>query len=130
MRTDVCTVSELMRPMMGRPNIDNAEGLCCWCGRPATDRHHIVKRSAGKLVKNGREVPKPTARLCGFGNASGCHGKAHAGRLHFRWVDHQETPIEIFRNGSYPGRGHWEALETSEPCKYQQALEMEGWRRI
>lgn len=126
-RQDVCTVSELMKPMMGRPNIDNAEGLCCWCGRPASDKHHIVKRSAGKLVKNGREVPKPTVRLCGMGNASGCHGKAHAGRLHFRWVDFDP---DVFREGVFVGRGHWEALETSEPCKYQEALSMEGWRRI
>lgn len=124
---DCCTVNELYKPLMGKPNIDNAYGACCWCGRPATDRHHIVKRSAGKLVIRGRELSKPTVRLCGMGNASGCHGKAHEGRLHFRWVEpakNRFTKVEFF------GEGHWEALETAEPMKYQEALEMEGWRRI
>ena len=109
---DCCTVSELMRPMMGKPNIDNEDGLCCWCGKPATDKHHIVKRSAGKLVIQGREVKKPTVRLCGMGNTGGCHGLAHAGLLHFRWVENR-----------------WEGIETSQPMKYQQALTQTEWRQ-
>ena len=125
---DCCTVSELMRPMMGKPDIDNAWGFCCVCGRPATDRHHIVKRSAGKLVVNGREVKKPTVRLCGMGNASGCHGLAHQGMLHFRWV---EREANTFNDGGFVvGEGHWEHLVTSEPTKYQDALRMRGWRRF
>ena len=116
-RKDCCTIAAMWMPLMGKPDIDRPDGCCCWCGRPATDRHHIVKRSAGKLVRSGREVPKPTVRLCGMGNASGCHGKAHAGRLHFR------------RAGD-GGAEHWEGIETSEPMKYQEALELEGWRRL
>ena len=126
-RKDCCTIAAMWLPLMGKPNIDNVDGLCCWCGRPATDKHHIVKRSAGKLVKKGREVPKPTVRLCGMGNASGCHGKAHAGRLHFRWV---ESEADVWREGSAKGKGHWEGLETSEPMKYQEALAQDGWRRV
>lgn len=128
MMKDCCTVSELMRPMMGRPDIDNAWGVCCVCGSPAQDRHHIVKRSAGKLVVNGREVKKPTVRLCGMGNASGCHGLAHQGRLHFRWV---ERETQVFNDGGFAvGEGHWEHLVTAEPMKYQDALAQRGWRRF
>lgn len=112
---DCCTIAAMWLPLMGKPDIDRSDGCCCWCGRAgATDRHHVVKRSAGKLVVDGREVAKPTVRLCGMGNASGCHGKAHAGRLHFRFAE----------------QGHWEGLETPEPMKYQEALVQEGWRRI
>ena len=127
MAKDCCTLSELLKPMMGKPNIDNAEGVWCWCGKPATDKHHIVKRSAGKLVVGGHEVKKPTVRLCGMGNTSGCHGKAHAGLLHFRW---REPGQDFFKGNNAPGSGHWEGLETSEPMKYQKALEQEGWRCV
>ena len=68
---ECCTINELYLPMMGKPNIDNAYGVCCICGRPASDKHHIVKRSAGKLVIKGREIKKPTVRLCGSGKAAG-----------------------------------------------------------
>lgn len=127
---DCCTVNELYFPMMGKPDIDNANGLCCICGRPASDKHHIVKRSAGKLVVNGREVKKPTVRLCGSGNASGCHGKAHKGLIHFRWA---EPECDYTKDGwmRFPyGAGHWECLMTDEPMKYQEALKLDGWRRL
>ena len=108
---DLCTVNELYRPLMGRPSVGGRR--CCVCGRPATNRHHIVPRSAGRLVEGGREVPKPTAPLCGMGNASGCHGLAHRHRLHFRWRD------------------GWERLVTAEPTRYQEALATEeGWVRL
>lgn len=129
---DVCTVAAMLLPMMGKPSIDNAEHFCCVCGKPATDRHHIVKRSAGKLVVDGVEVKKPTVRLCGEGNASGCHGLAHAGKLHFRWVDEQ-----AFRNAKANGTsahyaigGHWECLLLDEGTDYLTALSMDGWRRL
>lgn len=51
--------------------------------------------------------------LCGSGNASGCHGKAHANMLHFR------------NRG-----GRLEYLETDAPTKYEEALEMGGWREV
>ena len=125
---DVCTVDALMLPMMGKPSIDRTDGrgghLCCVCGAPATDRHHIVRRGAGKLVVEGREIAKPTVRLCGSGNASGCHGKAHAGMLHFRWVD---TEVRS-KDGTAPFGGHFEFLSTDEPTKYQTALGMKGWK--
>lgn len=39
------------------------------------------------------------------------HRKAHAMELHFRWAD------------------GWECIETPA-CKYDTALEMDGWRRL
>ena len=128
---DVCTVNDLYLPMMGRPNVDNVFKRCCWCGAPATNLHHIVKRSAGRLVVGGREVSKPTVRLCGDGNASGCHAKAHAGLLHFRWVEAERVKVSDPRSTVCLGNGHWEGLETEEPVKYQEALANEtGWRKL
>lgn len=124
---DVCTVDAVLLPMMGKPSIDNEAHVCCICGKPATDRHHIVRRGAGKLVRDGREVAKPTVRLCGIGNASGCHGLAHAGMLHFRWA---ATVSEDTRTGIVLTGGHWEYLLTDEPTKYQAALGMDGWRPL
>jgi len=133
-KKDVETVNALYRPLMGKPSIKNANGICCWCGAPgATNHHHIVPRSAGKVVLNGRELSKPTILLCGDGNASGCHGKAHQHLLHFRWVDsyeeHRSDKVAIPHHDV--GSGHWEGVETDEPMKYQKALGIrEGWRRV
>lgn len=131
-RKDVCTIAAMLLPMMGKPSIDNAEHFCCVCGKPATNRHHIVKRSAGKLVVDGIEAKKPTVRLCGDGNASGCHGLAHAGKLHFRWVDEQAFR-SVKANGMsahYAIGGHWECLLLDEGTDYLTALSTDGWRRL
>ena len=106
------TLPELYRPMMGAPDIETP--VCAICGRRyPLNRHHIVKRSAGKLFgEDGKEVKKPTVVLCGMGNTSGCHGLAHQGKLHFRWV------------------GHWEYRISDEAVKYQDALGMDGWVKI
>lgn len=128
---DVCTVPEYLKPLMGRPSLDRADGRCVWCGAPATDRHHIVKRSQGRWVRDGVEVRKPTVRLCGSGNASGCHGKAHAGLLHFRWVKAEpDCRRSLAETG--PGiSGHWEGLETKEPCDTLTAWgKTRGWRKL
>lgn len=124
------TLPEIYRPLMGAPSIKLNH--CAVCGRTyPLEQHHIVKRSAGKLFRAGVEVPKPTITLCGFGNnlkdANGylCHGLAHHGRLHFRWVA-QETKFAE----SFYGCGHWEYLLTDEPTKYQDALNMGGWKRL
>lgn len=93
----------LRQKLMGKPSIESV--YCPFCGRPATNRHHIVPRSQGG--KNS-----PTVTVCGMGNASGCHGKFHSYRLHLRYTD------------------RWEYLETEEPTKYQTALIMDGWRAV
>lgn len=110
---------------------------CAICGRPAPlNQHHIVKRSSGKLFQNGREVPKPTITLCGFGNnlkdADGheyCHGLAHANRLHFKWVVSKQK-YGTYANCKAEIGGHWEFLLTDEPTRYQDALDMAGWKPL
>ncbi|MFR5092544.1 MAG: hypothetical protein ACLTDR_11575 [Adlercreutzia equolifaciens] len=87
------TLPQMWWPLMGRPSVKLP--YCPICGRTSPlEQHHPVRRGAGKLFDaNGREVRKPTITLCGFGNnrldADGtpyCHGSAHEGRLHFRFI--------------------------------------------
>ncbi|AKT48225.1 hypothetical protein ADJ70_03390 [Olsenella sp. oral taxon 807] len=107
----VTTLEPLLWPLMEGPSVD--AGRCVVCGAAwPLNRHHVVRRGAGRLWRDGREVPKPTLTLCGMGNASGCHALAHANRLHFRWV------------------GRWEWVLLDEPTKYHVALSMDGWRPI
>lgn len=115
----VDTLPLYLQPLMSAPSIRLP--YCAVCGRSQPlEQHHIVRRGAGKLYDEGKEVEKPTITLCGFGNnlkdADGreyCHGLAHANRLHFRMQD---------------GRLEFIILET--PTKYMEALEMEGWRLL
>lgn len=65
------------------------------------------------MYRDGRKLKKPTIPLCGSGNTSGCHGKAHHHQLHFK-----------FENGIYY------YLETEEPTKYMRALELPGWKPL
>lgn len=90
--------------LMGKPSIKSDT---CICGQPATNQHHIVFKSR---TKNHKEIP--TLSLCGMGNTCGCHGKAHSGRLYFRW------------------REGWEYLRLDEPTKRDKAEMMEGWQRL
>ena len=105
------TLPDILKPLMECPSVETQE--CAVCGRAyPLNRHHVVRRGAGKLFKDGREVSKPTIVLCGSGNTSGCHGLAHQNRLHFRNIG---------------GRLAWKAFK--EPTKYQEALQdTEGWR--
>lgn len=89
--------------LMGKPSVEG--DACPFCGAPATNRHHIVRRSQGG-------TGGPTIPVCGSGNLSGCHGRLHSERLHLRWND------------------GWEWLYTSVPTKDADALDMEGWRRL
>lgn len=103
---------------------------CAVCGaRSPLNQHHVVKRSAGQLVRAGVIMPKPTITLCGMGNASGCHGLAHAGLLHFRWVSGDAVGGNFgnARRMECGDGGHWEYLCTGEPVGYLDALEMDGW---
>lgn len=90
---------------------------CAICGalRPL-NQHHVIWRSWGEYYDGcGRRVEKPTITLCGSGNASGCHGKAHQRMLHFRY--------------SYE-RYRLEYLETEKPTRYIDALGMDGWKAV
>lgn len=99
-------MNEYQRAMMGMSDVFRRCGelyICPFCGRPATDWHHIVPRSQG-----GTEGPR--IRVCGPGNAGGCHGRLHGHTLHLKAEN-----------------GCWWYLETEEPVKYDEALAMEGW---
>ena len=113
--------------LMEAPSIDNIEKRCAICGKPATDKHHIVPRSAGKLFDQyGHELKNPTVRLCGHGNTSGCHGLAHSHRLHFRYMTYEKK-----RKGMYPQKiKQLEYLITDKPCDHIRALELDGWRKV
>jgi hypothetical protein len=122
----VDTLPELLQPLMKGCSLRLDH--CAICGRTyPLNQHHIVRRGAGKMFREGHELKKPTITLCGNGNTSGCHGLAHQNRLHFRWVQ-AETGVD-FRKTAF-GSGHWEYLITDKPTKYQDALEMEGWMRV
>lgn len=130
-KKDICTISEYLRPLMGKPSLSNAHGRCCWCGRPATNHHHIVKRSAGTWVKGGRTVQKPTILLCGEGNASGCHGKAHQGLLHFKWKEPGRKTTKEGWSTAHFGSGCWVGQEFDEPMGQFEAMQVEeGWRDL
>lgn len=111
----VTTLPKILWPLMHiSPDvvrqIENST-RCVICGRNwPLNRHHIVRRGAGELYEDGKKLRHVTIMLCGSGNTSGCHGKAHSQMLHFR------------ANG-----GRLEYLETDEPTKYQDALVMDGW---
>jgi hypothetical protein len=74
---------------------------CEWCGAPAWDIHHRKYRSRG-----GTDDCSNLVLLCGRGNTSGCHGRAHtdpeAVRLGFSvesWAEPAtiSIPSRIFR---------------------------------
>ena len=121
---------KMWHPLFGKPNADNAYSRCCVCGTPATNRHHIIPRSAGNLLVNGRPLSKPTVLLCGGGSTSGCHGLAHQKRLHFRWVEPERTQAESW--DKHPvGCGWWEYQIFDEPIDVLSAWgHEEGWRKL
>jgi hypothetical protein len=50
-----------------------SRGICEGCGlAPATQAHHRQYRSRG-----GADIAQNALHLCGSGNHTGCHGKAH-----------------------------------------------------
>ena len=131
----VDTLPDLYRPLMDGVSIKAP--YCCVCGkRWPLNYHHVVKRSAGNIYRNGVAMPKPVLPLCGQGNTSGCHGLAHHEMLHFRWVTENDrrfcdyTVMDSWVHGFASKGGHWEYLSTEEPTKYQAALEMEGWKPL
>ncbi len=118
-------MNEYEKQNMRGVSVSNAQGLCVVCLRaPATDRHHVVFRSAG-----GGDGPMLS--LC-----RECHERAHQRRLHFRWVDGK---WQWGRNpGDNPGGydvsvargGHWEYLFTRSATKYADALKSRLWRPL
>lgn len=130
----VDTLPEYLKPLMDGCTV--RQNRCAVCGATwPLNQHHIVYRSAGKMFRHGVEVEKPTITLCGNGNTGGCHGRAHAHLLHFRWVKAEvPDPSVGYQPRSHPFTvrgGHWEYLETEEPMSEFEALEVEeGWKPV
>ena len=101
-------LNEYDEALMHAPSVpDREDGLCAVCrAAPATNRHHIVPRSHGGMWG-------PTVPVCGMGNASGCHGMLHDGRMHLYYTD-----------------GEWRYHHCPNGCKLGEALEMRGWRPL
>ena len=60
---------------------DRSGGICEGCGtNTATEIHHRKYRSRG----GGHEVSN-LLHLCGWGNHTGCHGKAHGAQAPEGW---------------------------------------------
>lgn len=81
---------------------------CVFCGRPTTNRHHVVFRSQG-----GEKGP--TFAVCGNGNTSGCHGLLHHRNLHVRFNVEQDT---------------WEFKKTGYPVKDEVADLLPNWIKM
>lgn len=113
----VTTLAPLWWPLMDAPSVRLDRCAVCGASSPL-EQHHVVRRSQGQLVRDGRILPKPTVTLCGVGNILGsgrrryCHGMAHHQMLHFRYTD------------------RWEWLATEAPTRYEVALSMRGWRPL
>lgn len=57
--------------------LERARGRCEWCGKYARlEIHHRLYRSRGGLGNIENAVA-----LCGWGNHTGCHGRAHSDPL-------------------------------------------------
>lgn len=70
-------------------------GLCEGCGEaPATEKHHRKYKSRG-----GKDVLSNALHLCGWGNHSGCHGRAHSDDPPEGWSVHswEEPRLEPVR---------------------------------
>lgn len=77
-------------------------GICEWCGlHPATQLHHRLYRSRG-----GPDILVNAGALCGSGNMSGCHGRAHT------------------REGEAAG---WSIRTGSDPASVQVLYRDIGW---
>lgn len=112
-------LNELTRPMLSAPTV--RAPYCLVCHSDATDQHHVIQKGMGGAKEEG-----PTLSLC-----RECHDLAHNKRLHFRWVDTGSVKTNTIKRYTFAafGNGHWEYIRT-EPCKYEIALECNGWERL
>ncbi len=73
-----------------------SQGICEGCGdNPAREFHHRQYKSRG-----GKDTIENCLHLCGFGNTSGCHGKAHSADHPEGWAVHswaipQHEPVAL-----------------------------------
>lgn len=69
------------RRMAFRPDL--ISDTCAICGKPATDKHHVIGRN--KLVEQRELRISPLISVCGMGAVAGCHGLIHDRMLRIRW---------------------------------------------
>ena len=83
MRIGKSTMNLDKRKLLGAPDL--ALDCCAVCGRKwPLNNHHVIFRSAGNVFdEDGKALRKPVVTLCGSGNASGCHKKAHDHSIEF-----------------------------------------------
>lgn len=71
-------------------------GVCEGCGQaPAMEKHHRKFKSRG-----GKDTADNGLDLCGWGNHTGCHGKAHSsdppkGWSVHSWEEPSAIPVEL-----------------------------------
>lgn len=91
------------------PSYERLSETCSVCGSPATNCHHVVPRSAGKVFN--LETPRgtfalrsPLFALCGSGT-TGCHNDFHGGaKLKARWVWDSQSFEDAWWNGELLSR--------------------------
>lgn len=127
---DKTTLPAMYHELMLAPSITLDH--CAICGKPANNKHHMVRRGAGELYRSGRKLKKPTITLCGSGT-TGCHGLAHQNKLNFRWVSPDLKKLKLntkpLADIAFCG-GHIEYILLDEPTDYLTALGMDGWKRL
>ena len=71
-----------MRNALSELLLDKPSALsmrCVICGRPATDKHHVIQKGMGGVSKE-MEKRIPKVSLC-----RSCHNRVHSKHLHFGW---------------------------------------------
>ena len=81
----MAALNEQRKKLLGKPSIDS--DVCAVCGRPATNRHHVIPKGIGG-TRLEREIP--LIPLCGMGNVSGCHAAAHRHEIEFNYDEGRE----------------------------------------
>lgn len=92
--------------LMGMPNIESPDGLCCVCGsHKAQNRHHIVPKGMGGSCATTElhevKIESPTIHSCGHGNTEKCHGRFHSYRIDIKWLWHLDTYIDWWLDGFF-----------------------------
>jgi hypothetical protein len=124
--------------LMGMPNVGadyktgekkarhslRQDAICCGCGRPANQGHHLVPKGMG----GGRRVYyrqtdwgifpllSPVFAVCGMGNSSGCHGKFHhqGGLIEAKWVWDGDEAFNLWDTGKL-----WRRCKPNSDLIYQ-----------
>lgn len=75
----------------GDAHILEPDARCAVCGRLAANAHHHPPKGMGggsfelPTPRGAVILRPPLIAVCGFGNASGCHGLLHSGAALIRW---------------------------------------------